>query len=359
MISEKIRWSLIKAFLVKITFFSFFLWKRQYYVWQEWDLLSRTGYKGKQVLFVGRLAHQTWPKLSKQLPIEQSFKLAQTSKRSVSFDISLSNCDWNTPDLCIFLSFLLPSPPLPHFLAHLLHGSVSSLFLQWIGFQPLSQAWRLLPLISAIFPRLTASFTPHNSPPSPSPHPWLHLLQGRVFCACVCVCNPNSLQPNLNKFCQHQGNLPFHILLSHLLFCLSYFLSPVSNSTPDNMMLEVKKEVAMFFDNISYECCMAHVMNKETSLVHMCGSVVEKSTAVTKELYHTGIRTCRLKHSGPASKCVQPQHRIISLWGLKHRALGKDWHIQTGDFCAFKIRKRKKGQNKLVSLSFVWNVTGL
>lgn len=63
--------------------------------------------------------------------------------------------------------------------------------------------------------------------------------------------------------------------------------------------------------------------------------------------------------SGPTSKCVQPQHSIRSLLGMKVGALGKDWHIQTGDFCVFKKRKRKKDSMSLHLFLSNENVTEL
>ncbi len=113
------------------------------------------------------------------------------SKQSVCFAISLSNCDSRAYQISIFfLSFLSLSLHLPRFPAHFLHGSVISLFLQWIGFQLLSRAWRLLSPGFCHLSKTHCHF--HSSSPSLPLYPLLlapclYLLQGRVVCVCVCV----------------------------------------------------------------------------------------------------------------------------------------------------------------------------
>lgn len=147
-----------------------------------------------------------------------------------------SGCDFLTHYFYIFLLSLLSiSPHLPRIPAHFLHGSVISLFLQWIGFQLLSQARRLLSLGFCHLSKTHCHF--HSSSPSLPLYPLLlapclYLLKARV----VCVCNPNSVQPNWNvadykhhgnNFCKQQGRFPPPIpaFLCHLSPFLFFLLS--------------------------------------------------------------------------------------------------------------------------------------
>lgn len=94
----------------------------------------------------------------------------------------------------IFLFRHFFNPPFPPtcfiFPGHFLHGSVVSLFLQWIGFQLLSRAQRLLSPGFCHLYKTHCHF--HSTSPSLPFYPLLlalcfYLLQGRVVCVCMCV----------------------------------------------------------------------------------------------------------------------------------------------------------------------------
>lgn len=146
------------------------------------------------------------------------------SKQSVCFAISLSSCDSLTHTHYIYtfpLSFSSLSLYLPLFPVNFLHGSVISLFLSCCH-----ELGGRSPLVSAISPNLTVTFTLHH-------HRSLTLLAS-VFTRAelwVCPCNPDSLQPNWNAADVTEtisADDAFHftpLLLSHLHPCLSLSFS--------------------------------------------------------------------------------------------------------------------------------------
>lgn len=149
-----------------------------------------------------------------------------------SLAVTLAHCAF------IFLFCHFFNPPFPPtcfiFPGHFLHGSVVSLFLQWIGFQLLSRAQRLLSPGFCHLYKTHCHF--HSTSPSFPFYPLLlalcfYLLQGRVGCVCACVCNSDSLQPNwtVAAFKHYRNNFSQHQRFLSLLptpFYFSPFCSP-------------------------------------------------------------------------------------------------------------------------------------
>lgn len=140
-----------------------------------------------------------------------------------------------------YLSFLpcLRSP------AHFLHGSVILLFLQWIGFRLLSQAWRLLPwflpsLRNSLPLSLLITLCPSLSPP---PHSLPLSLREQSWCVCVIpilcsligrlrtsnimetisVTTRAAFSSSSLPFHFFPSLLPAHLSFSILCFCLTLF----------------------------------------------------------------------------------------------------------------------------------------